>query len=491
MNNTTSTTSNRCLPPTVNMHIVGHCNYRCGYCYARFEKSKTFLPLATAERILGELKTHGATRITFAGGEPTLHPELESMLRACADLGLVTSLVTNGSRLDRDTCRRLFPWLRWLVLSCDSHLRATNDLLGRKLRRDSLGQPARVNEIVAWLHEWNAHRPVAEQVRLKMNIVVTSQNVHEDPSDWLLQCRPERVKLLQCCIVPGENDDATALQCDPAEFTQYQARLASLAASGIKVVGESSEDLLDSYAMIDPRGRFRQAHSDGYVESDPIDEVGVEVAWQHVGGDIIERFRARGGEYDSGAPSLGIRRPIIAIEGLDGSGKSTVVRAVSARLGATTIGCPPSRLRAERAVADTLAPDERRAWYWKSNHEAMKDATDEVFRGQTVVMDRSFASTAVYGAAERGEIASLEHVPRDLAKPDHIFFLSLDEEERQRRLQGRGAPRTAEETRLADDDAFRQRVIEGYRALGVVWIDARGTVDEIGAAITQRVEGGQ
>lgn len=487
MNNSTTTSPIHCLPPTVNMHIVGHCNYRCGYCYARFEKSKTFLPLATAERILVELKKHGATRITFAGGEPTLHPELESMLRICAEIGLVTSLVTNGSLLDRNACRRLFPWLRWLVLSCDSHVRATNDLLGRTSKRDLLGQPARVDQIVDWLQEWNSHRPAAEQVRLKMNIVVTSKNVHEDPSDWLLQSKPERVKLLQCCIVPGENDDAIELQCDTAAFAQYQSRLAHLATSGIKVVAEKSEDLLDSYAMIDPRGRFRQAHSDGYVESAPIDEVGMEMAWQQVGGNIIERFRARGGEYDSGAPSLGLRNPIIAIEGLDGTGKSTVVRALSARLNATTIGCPPSRLRAERAVADTLEPEERRKWYWHSNHEAMKDATDAVFRGQTVVMDRSLASTAVYGAAERGEVAALEHVPRDLARPDLMFFLSLDEEERQRRLQGRGDMRTAEETRLAEDDAFRQRVMDGYRALGVVWIDARGTVDEIVDKIMGRI----
>jgi len=173
MNIAATVSPSHCLPPTVNMHIVGHCNYRCGYCYARFEKSKTFLPLPEARRILAELKRHGATRITFAGGEPTLHPDLESMLRICAELGLVTSLVTNGSLLDRDTCRRLFPWLRWLVISCDSHVRATNDLLGRKLRRDLLGQPARVDEIVGWLKEWNAHRPVEEQVRLKMNIVVT------------------------------------------------------------------------------------------------------------------------------------------------------------------------------------------------------------------------------------------------------------------------------------------------------------------------------
>jgi len=72
-------------------------------------------------------------------------------------------------------------------------------------------------------------------------------------------------------------------------------------------------------------------------------------------------------------------------------------------------------------------------------------------------------------------------------RPDHICFLSLDEEERRRRLHGREGTRTTEESRLADDDAFRQRVIEGYRGLGLVCIDARGTVDEIVESIVRRL----
>lgn len=343
------------------------------------------------------------------------------MLRTCAEHGLITSLVTNGSRLDRDACRRVFPWLRWLVLSCDSHLRATNDALGRTLRRDPVGQPARVDEIAGWLHEWNAHRPREEQVRLKINLVVTALNAHEDPSAWLARLRPERVKLLQCCIVPGENDDAEHLRCDDRAFAQYSARVAVVHAAGAEVVAETSGDLLDSYAMVDPRGRFRQARAGGYVESEPIDKVGVLTAWRTVGGCNLDLFRSRGGEYEAGAPSLGGRQPILAIEGLDGSGKSTVVRALSDWLGATVVSSPPSRLLAERAAADALAPAGRRAWYWKANREAMKDAIDLVFHGHGVVMDRGSASTAVYGAAERGAVASLTDVPQDVPRPDLVL----------------------------------------------------------------------
>ena len=57
--------------------------------------------------------------------------------------------------------------------------------MGRKPSRDALGQVARVEQVVAWLKEWNAHRPEEEHVRLKLNVVVNALNAHEDPSEWL------------------------------------------------------------------------------------------------------------------------------------------------------------------------------------------------------------------------------------------------------------------------------------------------------------------
>ncbi len=76
-----------------------------------------------------------------------------------------------------------------------------------------------------------------------------------------------------------------------------------------------------------------------------------------------------------------------------------------------------------------------------------------------------------------------------MPRPDMVFFLSVPEEERQRRLRVRGRERTAEETRLSEDAAFRQRVIDGYSALGAGRLDASGTpdatVDEIVRLVRQ------
>jgi UMP-CMP kinase 2 len=178
----------------------------------------------------------------------------------------------------------------------------------------------------------------------------------------------------------------------------------------------------------------------------------------------------------------------VAIEGLDGTGKSTVVRALAARLGGVVVQSPPARMRGERARADALPPSERRAWYWQANREAMKDATDFVFAGTPVVMDRCFASTAAYEAAERGEVATRAGVRRDVPRPDLVLLLSVPEEERRRRLSGRGGARTAEEDRLQRDDAFRRRVLEGYAALGALPVDAAGTVDGTVAAIVEHID---
>ena len=46
------------------------------------------------------LRQAGASRITFVGGEPFLHPHIEALIIESKAQGLVTAAVTNGSLLD-------------------------------------------------------------------------------------------------------------------------------------------------------------------------------------------------------------------------------------------------------------------------------------------------------------------------------------------------------------------------------------------------------
>lgn len=473
-----SRTSNR-LPPTVNLHWVAICNMKCRYCYARFIDSRRtrHLPIHDALQILRELSQAHVRRVTFAGGEPTLHPDLEAMLEAASHLGMVTAIVSNGSRIDAEWLVQHGPHLRWLTLSIDSIDAATARRLGRHAGPDGYQHPEQVLQVAKLVHRWNELRPADRRIRLKLNITVTRVNQHEDPRPFLTAMRPEKVKLLQMLRVAGENDDAADLTCDDAAFQAYAARVANTPLDGLAVVVEDQELMDGSYAMVDPEGRFYQRVEGRYLRSQPIHRVGVAAAWNSVGGFDAERFAKRGGEYEPGEVARGNAPFWIAVEGLDGSGKSTIVAALAKRLGAAIVSNPPRSMAQERNHADALPPAERRAWYLKANFVAAAEAAAHRAQGSPVVMDRSVASTLAFAAAEaRQPVAAW---PVGLQRPDLLVLLRVEESERMRRLGQRGGSHTEEELRLAADHEFRHRVLEAYQDLGATPVDALGAPEQI------------
>lgn len=477
------------LPPTVNLHLVAHCNMRCRYCYARFYEERAQPQLATEQIIdvLGDLAACGVRRVTFAGGEPTLHPDLARLLSEASALGLVTSVVTNASRIDRAWLSEHGPHLRWLTLSIDSVKPEGVIELGRRTKAPGAGHLDQVMSVAALVHQYNRVRPRARRLRLKLNITVTSANAREDASAFVRACRPEKVKVLQMLVVAGENDDARDLQCPDDAFAAYVGRMRALEADGIEVIEEDSAAMDGSYAMVDPLGRFYQRVDGCYVRSRPINDVGALAAWHEVGGYDAGRFVSRGGAYDPGEVARGNLPYLIAIEGLDGTGKSTVAARVAEVLGATLIRNPPEHLAAARAVSDRLPPDERRTWYLEANRIAADTAEQERSRGRPVVMDRSAASTIVFGEAERGRIASPAQWPTDLPRPDVLLMFELPEVVRLARLAARGTHLTAEEQALAADESLRIRVRESYVQLGARVLPGDGSIEDVVARVLKSV----
>lgn len=475
------------LPQTVNLHLVAHCNMRCEYCYAHFYEERAQPRIAADHliEVMRQLVAHGVRRVTFAGGEPTLHPDLARLLSEASALGLVTSIVTNGSRIDQAWLNEHGPYLRWLTLSIDSVLPDGVIKLGRRAGTGTRGRGHldQVASVAALVHTYNAVRPRQRRIRLKMNVTVTSANVDEDPTAFVRRCRPEKLKVLQMLVVDGENDGALHLACTSAGFAAYVERTRALEGAGIEIVDEDNEAMDGSYAMIDPLGRFYQRVDGSYLRSRPLFEVGALAAWSDVGGYDADRFVGRRGDYDPGEVARGNLPYLIAVEGLDGTGKSTVAAAVARVLGATLIRNPPAELAGARAAADRLPPDERRAWYFEANRVAAEGSELERAHGVPVVMDRSVASTLVMRAAERGTVAVLELWPEHLPRPDVLLMLELPEAERLARLTGRASPLTPEERALAADEALRARVRASYVQLGAQAVSAQGSIAEVVARV--------
>jgi radical S-adenosyl methionine domain-containing protein 2 len=268
----------------INFHLYKPCDARCTFCFATFRDVHGHLGPYDARRLLELLSAAGGEKITFAGGEPTLHPHLGELLAHAKEIGFVTSLVTNGSRLDELLDGRAST-LDWVALSVDSAI----ERVQRSLGRGHGNHVARVRALAARCRDLG--------VRLKINTVVTALNCDEDMGALLCDLRPERWKVFQVLRVEGQNDGRVeSLLVARERFEAFVDRHAVLAAEGIAVVAEDNDAMEDSYVMIDPLGRFYGNHGGRHVVSAPILSVGVEDALREVGFSEA-KFESRGGRY--------------------------------------------------------------------------------------------------------------------------------------------------------------------------------------------------
>lgn len=274
------------LIETVNLHIWGYCNLRCLYCYGQFPDRPRSLPLTAWQAILGQLAEHGVRRVTFSGGEPTLHPDLLAMLGCARVLGLQRSIITNGTFLTDEMLAELDLVGITLDAPDDETLRA----MGRGLS-GGRSYAQHVRSLVTRARDMG--------VRVKLNTVVTAMNVNVDLTDVLLEMRPNKWKPMQFTEVLGENDEsAPRLRVSESDFQRFVQRHAAVERAGIWVEPESESTIRRTYVMIDPLGRVFQ-HADGaHRVSRPVLEVGVARALEEAGGYDRSAFEARRGHVD-------------------------------------------------------------------------------------------------------------------------------------------------------------------------------------------------
>jgi len=86
--------------------VTRRCNLACGYCNEYDDHSP---PVPTKDLLayvdhLASLKT---ASITFTGGEPLLHPDLDKVIRAARAHGMIVTMITNGFKLTKTWIDRL------------------------------------------------------------------------------------------------------------------------------------------------------------------------------------------------------------------------------------------------------------------------------------------------------------------------------------------------------------------------------------------------
>ncbi|KAM9466180.1 UMP-CMP kinase 2, mitochondrial [Clarias gariepinus] len=182
------------------------------------------------------------------------------------------------------------------------------------------------------------------------------------------------------------------------------------------------------------------------------------------------------------------RFPVIVVEGLDATGKTTLTCSLQKALGAVLLKSPPQCLAHFRQCFDAEPPLIRRAFYALGNYITAAQIARESSHAP-VIIDRYWHSTAAYAIATavNGREENLPAVgsqiyewPSDLHRPGLVLLLSVSPEERLRRLSNRGLEKTEEESQLEINHLFRCKVDEAYRRIqnpACVVVDASPSAD--------------
>lgn len=93
-------------PLLVHMIPVRRCNLACTYCN-EFDDFSAPVPIDELCRRVDHLAGLRAQIITLSGGEPTLHPELDELIRHIRSHRMIAGLITNGYLLTPERIERL------------------------------------------------------------------------------------------------------------------------------------------------------------------------------------------------------------------------------------------------------------------------------------------------------------------------------------------------------------------------------------------------
>ena len=284
---------NRCRQLVVNWHLTEACNYRCSYCYAHWETANTgsdltrdrqswqqllcqlfeFFQFGNPENPLGREMQWETVRLNIAGGEPLLNQRRTiEIARMAQVIGFDVSIITNGSRFDRETATAIAPALSMIGISVDSGCEDVNRSIGRV---DRNGRVLCADDLSRAMVDARLANP---DIRLKINTVVNALNCDADMTALIRSLNPFKWKVLQ--MLPSLTDNLAVTELQFNSFVSRHQDLADIMSI------ESNESMTESYIMIDPKGRFYQDNTGGdkrgYQYSRPILQVGVRQAFADV-----------------------------------------------------------------------------------------------------------------------------------------------------------------------------------------------------------------
>ncbi|MCK4851971.1 MAG: radical SAM protein [Candidatus Omnitrophica bacterium] len=124
---------------TLYLHVTDTCNLRCIYCYNQTQRSQKKISVADgSDAPLTSAQIHGlldesarlkGKEIVFTGGEPLFRKDLCELAAYAKAKGLSTSLLTNGTLIDRGMAAKIAGSFDSVVVSFDSWVKKEYETL--------------------------------------------------------------------------------------------------------------------------------------------------------------------------------------------------------------------------------------------------------------------------------------------------------------------------------------------------------------------------
>lgn len=158
-----------------------------------------------------------------------------------------------------------------------------------------------------------------------------------------------------------------------------------------------------------------------------------------------------------------LSKPIfLVLEGLDGSGKSSVAEVLAQRLDAVYLSTPLRDLSEVRSKVDAVFsqnPLASTCWYAAHVSEASQRAATSLAMGRSVVMDRYGLSTMAYSRMD-DPVTLFQDIAKQWTIPFATIFLHPPHELRLARLKARGSWQPHDELYLTQ--SAEERLIARY-----------------------------
>ncbi|CAG0934926.1 Putative mycofactocin radical SAM maturase MftC [Thermoflexales bacterium] len=226
-------------PVYVKVKLFFGCNLKCAMCNHWRETREPPLSITRFREVLAELAELGCRKIHFSGGEPLLRPHVPDLVAHATQLGLRTTLTTNGTLVDKEMAKRLVEaGLRGVNVSIDSPDRKLHDQI-----RGERGAWKKAAQAVKYFRRY-AHKG---KLNIRLNTVVGRYNYLSlaPLADFAHELGADALNL-----IPVDDHCGEHLAPRKRDIAEYNARLAPLLAERALALG-----LIQREAEVYPFGR--------------------------------------------------------------------------------------------------------------------------------------------------------------------------------------------------------------------------------------------